>query len=1022
MSLDLPFDFYRRAGGARRFESYRFALRTDDSSLLAAFAILLSRHSGQPEVSLSLRQAGLEHESARGRSLDVRLDTHSTCREIVARVRAALGGVRAWASVEADASLVLVPSRDGYAAFVYDSSLFKPSSVERFAGHLEVLLASLAAHPDTRVSALTLLSPVEQRFIAETCDGRVSAVPPELIHDVIATRAAQTPAAVALEFHDQRLSYGELNRRANQLAHYLLGQSIGANARVVVCVEPGFEIVIALLGILKAGAAYVPLDPTYPAARIRAILDDTQPRLVVTQEHLSARFEWGSAQVLTLDATRSRSEANPVASVDPGQPAYIFYTSGTTGAPKGILASHANLRHYVRAAQQRYGVGARDVLPAIARYSFSISLFELLTPLVAGGTLLILEREHVMDPARMARTLKDVTVFHAGPSLLKGLIAYVRQHYRHFAEFSRVRHASSGGDMVPPELLESLKEIFSNAEIFVIYGSSEISCMGCTYPVSRQQRLHRTYVGRPFDNVAVRVLDPAGNVLPVGIAGEIHFAGDGVVVGYLNRPELTAEKFVTLGGRRFYRTGDTGRLSEDGWLEILGRNDYQVKLRGMRVELGEVEQQLRRAPGVRDAVAVTKSTSDGEKMLVAYFVPEQLDAAAGTKKSARISAIRRHLLEHLPDYMVPAAYVELERLPLNHNLKVDRLALPEPTEADLRAHTETILREPRTTTEKRLASLWKELLGVEHIGLDDNFFELGGHSMLALKLSLEVERALGVPLEGIEVLREPLVVLAAICDRRLGATNPGADIAVPVVSPLDRLELCHFGDGNSLYGVLHGPPSAAVETAALICSPVGQEQVRARFVLTKLAKQLARRGIPTLMFDFFGCGDSLGDTAHAGFRRWRADIVHAHAELERRVKATRIVGIGVRLGALPLCQVAPHLELDRLVLWDPLQSGREYLAELAQMQREYLRSITPLGFWRRERSRPRKNELLGTIYSDAALRELEAISLPGLLSTQRCPVDSLSFDCGWRDVSRLEDVIPDAGISSKLAGLVGAKP
>jgi amino acid adenylation domain-containing protein len=852
-----------------------------------------------------------------------------------------------------------------------------------------------------------------------------AAIAPELVHEAVARRSALAPTAVALQFREQRLSYAELNRRANQLAHYLAAQRVAAQQRVVVCVEPGFEIVIALLGILKAGAAYVPLDPTYPAARIRAILDDTEPALIITQHHLSTKFEWGSAPVLMLDALGPSAEGSspwadtdPDVAVEPSQIAYIFYTSGTTGAPKGILASHANLRHYVRAAEQRYQFDERDVMPAIARFSFSISLFELLTPLVAGGTLLILERDHIMDPARMARTLKDVTIFHAGPSLLKGLVAYIRQHYLHFAEFSRVRHASSGGDMVPPELLEALKEIFSSAEVFVIYGSSEISCMGCTYPVPREQRLVRTYVGRPFDDVGVRVLDAWGNVLPVGVSGEIHFAGEGVVHGYLNRPELTAEKFVTLGGRRFYRTGDTGRLSDDGWLEILGRNDFQVKLRGMRVELGEVEQQLRRAPGVRDAVAVTKTTSDGEKMLVAYVVFEQ--AAAAPEKSTKIPAIRRYLLEHLPDYMVPAAYVELERLPLNHNSKIDRRALPEPTEADLRAGSDVRLREPRTATEKSLAAIWKRLLGVEHIGLDDNFFELGGHSMLALKLSLEVEKALGVGVDGIDVLREPLVVLAAICDRRLGASSPSIEVNAPAATSLDEVEIFHFGEGDSLYGVLHGRPSAAVERAVLICGPLGQEQVRARFVLTRLAKQLARRGTPTMLFDFFGCGDSLGDTAHAGLRRWRADVVQAHAELERRVPGARIAAIGVRLGALPLCQVAPHLELERVVLWDPIENGRQYLAELGAMQRQYLRSVAPLNFWRRSRSRPRKNELLGTIYSDAAFRELEALTLPGLLSSQRCPVEKVSFDCGWADVSRLEDVIPDVRISSTLAGLAGA--
>lgn len=1115
MSLDLPFDFPRVPGRARRLQSRSFSLlldsegdlasegdsalanrclpRVPDSVLTAAFGILLGRYNDQPTILLSLCRASAAAGHGPTPTLAIDVGPTRTCREVMeqtfdpSRVRdqgsepIALGSTQEAAGgrasilwlesgdgaealnvearlalehssangADADLSLVIGPSAGARAAFVYDSSLFRGSSIERFAGHLGVLLSNLRTSPDALVSELPLLLPAEKRWLESVCTGPTPPVPTALVHELFSLQAAAAPEAIALRFRDQLLSYGELNRRANQLARYLAERKIGAGGRVVVCVEPAFDIVVALLGILKAGAIYVPLDPSYPPARMRAILDDTVPELVITQHHLRARLELGEQAVLVLDSLPTRTgslvDEDPRTAIEPSQIAYVYYTSGTTGAPKGVMASYANLRHYIRTAQQRYQIANRDVMPALARFSFSISMFELLSPLVAGGTLLLLEREHILDPAQMARTLREVTLFHAGPTLLKSLVAYIRNHYQTFAEFSRVRHASSGGDMVPPELLEALKQIFTNAEIFVIYGASEISCMGCTYPVPRDRRVTTTYVGKPFDNVAVRVLDGSQNLLPAGIVGEIYFAGDGVAVGYLNRPELTVEKFVTIGDQRFYRTGDRGRLSKDGWLEILGRNDFQVKIRGMRVELGEVEYHLRGAPGVREAVAAARGTADAEKRLVAYIVSDRNGAAHG-ESSARIAGIRRHMMTNLPDYMVPVVYVELERLPVNHNLKLDRLALPEPSELDIRALSGASLREPQSATERALASIWQRLLGVQEVGLDDNFFELGGHSMLAVMLGLEVEQVLGVPLDGIDILREPLGVLAAICDRRLGAPS-SSEACEPRARASDRLEICYFGVENSLYGVLHGSARGALH-AVLICAPVGQEHVRARFVLTRLARQLARDGVPTLMFDYFGCGDSLGDSGDASLGRWRADIVEGHAELQRRTNAARITAIGVRLGGLLLCQVAPELKIDSLLLWDPVPDGAAYLAELATMQRSYLRSIAHLGFWRRWRARRRDNELMGTIYSDAVLRELRSLSLPPLLAEQRVPVRSLrtaqptrpqahlpepetsdgcsvaclGVDCGWRDVARVEDVIPDLGISSTLAAFVGARP
>jgi amino acid adenylation domain-containing protein len=886
------------------------------------------------------------------------------------------------------------------------------------------------------------------QWVSSAYDGHARPPLGEHVHERFERRAILAPDAVALDFRGERYSYAELNGRANHLAHGLLARGVRPGARVVVALEPSPDTTVALLGILKAGAVYVPLDPNYPPARIRTILEDTRPFAAVTQAHLAERLSFAPESLIVLGALSARSLAeNPRRTVRPEHTAAIFYTSGTTGKPKGVMLSYANLRHYVEVAVDRYELGPSDVMPSIARHSFSISLFELLTPLVAGGTSLLLEREHVLDPARLSRSLMHVTAFHAGPSLLKGLVAYVERHAPSLEAFAGVRHASSGGDLVPPELLEKLKQIFWNADIFVIYGSSEISCMGTTYAVPRQRRVTATYVGRPFDNVSVRVLDAEGRVVPTGVVGEIHFAGDGVSLGYLDRPELTAERYLELEGRRFYRMGDRGRMHKDGLLEILGRADFQTKIRGMRVELGEVEYELRRAPGVREGVVVARAAADGEKQLVAYVVPEERDAGASLAKPVRLAAVRAHLAEHLPDYMVPAVYVELERLPLNENMKIDRRALPEPDEADLRALSARSLRNPETASERALAAIWQKLLGLRQLSLDDNFFELGGHSLLAMQLGLEVERELGVVLDGMDVLRESLEVLARRCDEKLGRRPaPHQRRATTLArASVERPEIFHFGPDQSLYGVLHRRPDSESESAVVIAGPVGQENVRARFVLTRLARELARTGTPAMLFDYFGCGDSLGESRDAELGRWQRDIVDACSELRRRTGLRRVAAVGVRLGGLLLCRAAVELELTKLVLWDPVHDGAEHHRSLARMQRAYNRSVADLRFWSLRQSEPSPTELCGTTYSGAALAELDGLTLPPLLAQNdveirwlatsgadceaalassvrtkiaHLSVECLDFACGWCDVRQLEDVLPDVGISRALAAMV----
>ena len=1009
--LELPLDAPRTATTSVTVARHELTLPAiDEATLVAAFAIQLARYNGQAAIPITASRLG------DGWCAPLAIETRQdlAVAAVVAQARAELqqpathpirgDGSRAaltWARDPAEvtgseADLHLVAGA-GAAAFLYNASVLSAASVERFAGHLRTILEGLEA--EMPVGRVPLLTPEERAWLEQTASGGTRPLPQEPLHRRVERHARETPDAPAVHYGDQVLSYAELDRRANRLARELVARGAKAEARVVVCLEPSLDIAIAVLAIWKAGAVYVPLEPTYPAARIAAILEDTQPIVTVTRPKLRDRL--GLTGTLEPDAVAEDAAPLDVA-VAPGDTAYIYYTSGTTGKPKGVMASHANLIAYIQSAVDRYAMVASDVMPAIARFSFSISMFELMAPLVAGGTLLVLDREHVLDPARLARTLATVTFFHAGPSLLKSLIAQLR---REPVDMTKVRHASSGGDLIPPEVLQALVDLFPSAEVFVIYGCSEIACMGTTYPVPRNRPVTRTFVGKPFENVIARVVDRAGQPCPIGVVGEVWFAGGGVVKGYLNRPELTAEKFVERDGLRYYRTGDLGRVSEGGWIELLGRNDFQIKIRGMRIELADIEYTLRRAPGVRDGVVVTRPTPTGEKMLVAYVVGET-------------GALRRYMHDHLPDYMVPAIYVELESLPLNHNMKVDRNALPAPVAS-------ASVREPTSTSELALAAIWQRLLRVDRVHLDQNFFELGGDSMTAMELLVVIERELGVVIDGLEVVRETLEVLAAVCDRKLGLEPPERehDATDPPFTP--------FFAGD-LYAVIHGTRG---DTAALIVAPPTQDRVRAYFVLVQLARSLARRGVPAMLFDFYGHGDSQGELRDATVERWLRDITDMRRVLGERTGAKTVVGVGVRLGATLLA--AAQGVCDRTVLWDPVIEGASWLAEASAMQREHLRGLQHLRLGRRPRAIPGCVELLGGTYAAVTLRALEAMRLAAprgpvawLVTSNRAhqvaaharlgtgSLVSLDLDYGWRDASHLDDILPDPGISRALADMV----
>ncbi|HEY9655525.1 MAG TPA: AMP-binding protein, partial [Crinalium sp.] len=438
----------------------------------------------------------------------------------------------------------------------YNASLFQAETIQRLSGHLQVLLQGIVNDRDCTIAELPLLTQAEtQQLLVEWQSATIS-YPQTLIHQLIEAHAVQRPEAIALTFNNQQLTYAELNQRANQVAHYLAQIGVSAEVRVAVCVEPSLDVVVTLLGIFKAGGVYLPLDPTHPIDRLTTILEETQPKVLLTQSHLLPRLPAITDHILCLDQEWALLHQfpthNPEIEVRLEQTSHLVYTSVTTGKPKGVITSHSNLVQYILSAQERFGFNCHDVMPAIARFTFSITMFELLSPLVAGGKLMILEREHILDFQRMVQTLQQATVIHTSPSLLQKLLTYIQDNNLDLQSFQQLKHVSTGGDMVPTALLETMKRIFQAAEVYVIYGCSEVSCMGCSYPVVNDQPV-KSRVGKPFTNVSVRLYDSHLNLVPIGIPGEIYIGGAGVTQGYLQREALPQEKFVTIDGCRFYR-------------------------------------------------------------------------------------------------------------------------------------------------------------------------------------------------------------------------------------------------------------------------------------------------------------------------------------------------------------------------------------------------------------------------------------------------------------------------------------
>ncbi|HKQ04408.1 MAG TPA: amino acid adenylation domain-containing protein, partial [Blastocatellia bacterium] len=656
--------------------------------------------------------------------------------------------------------------------------LFDRWRIEQMARQYVCLLNSVVANANQEIGQIGILAPEDlQQVVYEWNATKTDYPKDQCLHELFEQQVEQTPEAVAVVCGQARLTYGELNRRANQLAHHLRELGVGPDARVAICLERSPEMVIGLLAILKAGGAYVPLDAQYPAERLRYMLEDSAPAVLLTQGHLRGLVETAAATCAVIELAENAPFWNDASAGDmestsggvrPENLAYLIYTSGSTGKPKGVAIEHRNASALIHWANEVFiGEELNGVL-ASTSICFDLSVFELFVALSRGGKVILVENALQLLSLPMAN---EVSLINTVPSAMAELV-------RVSGVPASVSTVNLAGEPLQPRLVNDIYAQKTIKRVFDLYGPSE----DATYSTCALRRvMGPATIGRPISNTQVYLLDSHMHPVPMGVIGQLYIGGDGLARCYHQRPELTAEKWIpnpfsASPGVRLYNTGDLGRWRADGTIEFLGRNDSQVKVRGYRIELGEIEARLIEHDEVGEAAVIVREDTAGDRQLVAYYTGA---GNGGRTEEVAAEELRQHLAARLPVYMVPAAYVRLARLPLTPNGKLDRKALPEP---EGEAYGVRGYEEPQGEIEQRLAAIWGEVLKVERVGRHDNFFEMGGHSLLVVRVIARLRQALNIEVAIRDLFEHPVLVDLAT------AIEVATQTTLPAITPAQRVE------------------------------------------------------------------------------------------------------------------------------------------------------------------------------------------------------------------------------------------
>jgi len=657
-----------------------------------------------------------------------------------------------------DLTLALSETENGLKGCIeYSTDIFEAQTIQRLCGHYETLLKAIAGDLDQSIAELPLLTERERNKILKEWNATGAEFPQACVHELFEQQAALRPESIALVFEDRKLTYRELNERANQVANCLQKRGVGPEVLVGVCLERCPEMLIGLLGIWKAGGAYVPLDPAYPTDRLSFMVKDAAVKVLLTDSKHKQLFASAGNEVICLDsdwsAIAKESNANPKSTSTPSNLAYVMYTSGSTGTPKGVMILHSGLVNYLTWAVKTYSVQAGGSVPVHTSISFDLTVTGLYPPLLAGGRVDILSEawggQSLVDALRNGkdRSLVKITPAH---------LELLNQQIKPEEAKGSTKVFVIGGENLVAESLQLWRKSAPATRLINEYGPTETVVGCCTYEVKADDPASGSVpIGRPIANTQLYILDRYMNPVPVGVIGELYIGGAGVARGYLNRPELNKERFLAdpfsgQPGARLYKTGDVARYRNDGILEYLGRVDNQVKVRGYRIELGEIEATLASDPRVKSCAVLVREDEPGNKQLVGYVV-----AREGSSPTA--DDLQQFVKQKLPEYMSPAHFVFLESMPLTTNGKVDRKALPAPSHEGSSAAADGEFAAPRSETEKALADIWTKLLKVERIGIHDDFFDFGGHSLMAMRAVSQIEERFGVNLSLAGFLEAPTI-------------------------------------------------------------------------------------------------------------------------------------------------------------------------------------------------------------------------------------------------------------------------
>jgi amino acid adenylation domain-containing protein len=686
--------------------------------------------------------------------------------------------VPGWEWSRFDLSIVLHDLPDGSlrAQVGYSTDLFDHATVERALGHLTELLAGVGEDPGRPISRLPLLTEHEHRLMLGQWNATSTDFDRRCLHELFAEQAARVPHAVAVADRDERLTYRELDERANQLANELVALGVEPGTLVGVCLERSVNLVVALLGVLKSGGAYVPIDPTYPPQRQEFILADAAAPVLLTEEGVPRGSDPPSATVVFLDRDRKRIAAQsneaPRVPADPERIAYQIYTSGSTGQPKGVMVAHSSVANLVSHMRRSPGLDEHDVVANLTTPAFDLSVPDWYLPLTTGARLAIVPPEATPDAIGLADwlTRTAATFVQATPTTWQMLVD------GGWAGGASLK-ILCGGEALAPSLRNELAS--RGVSLWHAYGPTEATVWSSILELGRGEG--PAPLGGPIANTSFYVLDPNRQLVPIGVPGELFIGGEGIALGYGNRPELTAEKFIEnpFGPGRLYGTGDLVRWRDNGTLEFSGRIDHQVKLRGYRIELGEVEAVLCGHPEVGGAVAAVREIGPGDRRLVAYLLPRN-------DVQPDVEQVRRLVKTRLPPFMVPSAFVVLESFPVNANGKLDRAALPAPD--GTRSQLLRSYAPPEAPVEHELASIWADVLSLDRVGIDDNFFDLGGHSLLAVRMLSRVRDALGVEIRLATLFERSTVRELADAVTAALFTEAGEDELAKLLDELEAAE------------------------------------------------------------------------------------------------------------------------------------------------------------------------------------------------------------------------------------------